>query len=278
MIDLTTRMSRPPLKSSNPFEFEEEDDFVYVPKEDGKTPFDDKRQRMQHMVHASEDRQLESTQRALASIYESEAMGTATAEELLRQKEVLNNIERKTDEINSTLTVSQRHINNIKSVFGGVKNWWQGKKDTTQSQAERREASPLDKFVKKDNAETGSSGGQAGGDSYESGGESGYGGRGVRDADLDSRFMAGASSSQYRPSGSGLQYVQPITRSAREEELDRNLGMMSDGMGRLKMLALGLGGEIEAQNEQLDRITPKVDRSNDLLENQNRQMGRILKR
>lgn len=272
-------MSRPPLKSSNPFEFEEEEeDFVYVPKEDGKTPFDDKRQRMQQMVHASEDRQLESTQRALASIYESEAMGTATAEELLRQKEVLNNIERKTDEINSTLTVSQRHINNIKSVFGGVKNWWQGKKDTTQPQAEGREASPLDKFVKKDNAETGSSGGQAGGDSYGSGGESSYGVRGVRDADLDSRFMAGASSSQYRPSGSGLQYVQPITRSAREEELDKNLGMMSDGMGRLKMLAMGLGEEIEAQNEQLDRITPKVDRSNDLLENQNRQMGRILKR
>lgn len=103
----------------------------------------------------------------------------------------------------------------------------------------------------------------------------------MRDADLDSRFMAGSSHYQAPASGSrsgSLQYVQPITRSAREEELDRNLGMMSDGMSRLKDLALGLGDEIEAHNEQLGRITPKVDRSNDLLENQNRQMGRILKR
>lgn len=120
-------MARYTSGGSNPFE-EEENDFVYVPKDEGKSPFESRRQQMSRMIDASEDRQLESTQRALASIYDSESMGTATAEELLRQREVLNNIEKKTDEVNSTLTVSQRHLNNIKSVFGGIKNWWAGKK------------------------------------------------------------------------------------------------------------------------------------------------------
>ena len=33
---------------------------------------------------------------------------------------------------------------------------------------------------------------------------------------------------------------------------------MSDGMSRLKGLALGLGDEIEAQNDQIDRINREV--------------------
>ena len=57
-----------------------------------------------------------------------------------------------------------------------------------------------------------------------------------------------------------------------------NAGMMSDGLGRLKDLARGLGDEIDAQNADLDRIDPKVNKSNDLLEWQNRQMNKILKK
>lgn len=53
---------------------------------------------------------------------------------------------------------------------------------------------------------------------------------------------------------------------------------MSDGLGRLKNLAMGLGDEIEQQSESLDRVNPKVSRANDLLEHQNTQMNRILKR
>ena len=33
---------------------------------------------------------------------------------------------------------------------------------------------------------------------------------------------------------------------------------MSDGMSRLKGLAQGLGSEIQSQNEQIERINPKV--------------------
>lgn len=51
---------------------------------------------------------------------------------------------------------------------------------------------------------------------------------------------------------------------------------MSDGLGRLKGLAQGLGEEIEQQNAQLDRINPKVQQADMLLDNQNKQMYKIL--
>lgn len=52
--------------------------------------------------------------------------------------------------------------------------------------------------------------------------------------------------------------------------------MMSDGMSKLKMLAMNLGDEIESQNDQLDRINYKVDKNSSLLDNQNAQMRKIL--
>ncbi|XP_076452597.1 synaptosomal-associated protein 29-like [Babylonia areolata] len=264
--------------SSNPFE-DEEDDFEHVPYSGkGGSPFDDRRQQLSRMVDESEDRQLESTQRAIASLYESEAMGNATAEELLRQREVITNISKKTDEINTTLTASQRHINNIKSVFGGIKNWWTAKKEAPQSSSGQQKTSSLDTIVKK-NQEAGASGCQPSGSS--SSGQ-GWGSASYGDGDLDSRFASasrsGVGSRGGASSSSSLQYVQPITHSAREEELDRNLGMMSDGLGRLKLLAQGLGDEIEQQNDMLTTVIPKVEEADTRLELQNRQMNRILKR
>jgi synaptosomal-associated protein 29 len=53
---------------------------------------------------------------------------------------------------------------------------------------------------------------------------------------------------------------------------------MSLGMSRLKNLAMGLGDEIESQNDQLDRINTKVERADTKVRDQNRQMNRILKK
>jgi synaptosomal-associated protein 29 len=44
----------------------------------------------------------------------------------VHQGEQLDNIEQKTDKINADMRTSQRHLNSIKSVFGGIKNWWKG--------------------------------------------------------------------------------------------------------------------------------------------------------
>jgi hypothetical protein len=144
-------------------------------------------------------------------------------QELLRQREVITNIEQKTDEINTTLTTSQRHLNNIKSVFGGIKNWWGNKKDTPAPPPEQKRGSSLDNIVRRSTETSEGASGRSWGD-----GEVGVG---LSDRDLDSRFLSHAP--QRNPGGGGgggygaahsQQYIQPITGSAREEELNRNLG------------------------------------------------------
>ena len=130
-------------------------------------------------------------------------------QELLRQREVIQNIEKKTDEINTNLTTSQRHLNNIKSVFGGIKNWWSGKKDSASTSKESQIQSSLDSIAKKSEEGTNRDGAGGGAD--------------LSDRDLDSRFLGRSASPQYGGTSS-LQHVQRVTGSAREEELDRNLG------------------------------------------------------
>lgn len=51
---------------------------------------------------------------------------------------------------------------------------------------------------------------------------------------------------------------------------------MSDGMSRLKGLAQGLNEELRLQNEQLDRMAPRVDSVTDTMTRQNQQMNKLL--
>uniref|UniRef100_A0A0B7AR90 t-SNARE coiled-coil homology domain-containing protein n=1 Tax=Arion vulgaris TaxID=1028688 RepID=A0A0B7AR90_9EUPU len=221
--------------------------------------FDDRLEQLQMKIANSENTQLESTQRALSSIYESEAMGVATAEELLRQAETLDNIENKLDGMQQNMKVSQRHLNNIKSVFGGIKNWWSGDKKVAENTPAPESAnSRLRATIEKTEKSKPDVGGFYDND----------------DNTLDSQFMAGSK----KQGGGQYTMIAPVTRSAREEEIDSNLGLMSDGMSRLKGLAMGLGDEIERQNEQLDRELIKVDRTDQLISHQNTQMKKILKR
>ncbi|XP_059141307.1 synaptosomal-associated protein 29-like [Physella acuta] len=225
---------------------------------DEDNPFEDKRQNLIRQIENSENTQLESTQRALASLYDSEAMGIATAEELIRQGETLNNIETKTEGMQQNLKTSQRHLNNIKSVFGGIKNWWSSDKKAAAKPAEADANTRLRTTV----------------ESIEKTKPDVSGFYNDEDDEINAKFMAGARKTQTTGQYS---MISPITRSAREEEVDQNLALMSDGMSRLKNLAMGLGDEIERQNEQLDRINIKVDKTDELLGHQNTQMRKILK-
>lgn len=252
---------------SNPFYTDEDDkgSFGSNPYHSGPStsgnPFesegDNRRNQILSQIHESEDRQLESTRRMLMSIDESERIGVSTAEELLRQGEQLDNIERKTTEMNQEMTTTQKHLNNIKSVFGGVKNWWSGRKPAKPTTPPEPKESKLrdtvqnskNNFQERQNLDT-----------------SGFGS--LEDDDLDQQFMA----------GSRKQMIKPVTNSAREKEIDANLGLMSDGISKLKNLAIGLGDEIERQNVQIDtRIAPEMDKLNLNLDNQNKQMKKIIR-
>ncbi|ESO82215.1 hypothetical protein LOTGIDRAFT_237114 [Lottia gigantea] len=270
-------MSRYP-KNSNPFEDDDEiDDFTFVNKPNssagsGKTgygrreeDYGSRQRQLWDEASASEDRQMDSTRRALASIHQSEEIGIATAEELVRQGEVLDNIETKTGGINQNLKSTQKHLNSIKSVFGGFKNWWNGT-DSTGPKEPVESTRKLKQTVEREKEYTAQSSSLTG-SKLRSGDVSGFY---DTENDLDSKFLAGSRHGNER-------MFEPVTNSAREQEIDENLGLMSSGMARLKVLAMDMGGEIDSQNEQLDRIDRKVVIADSNIQNQNKQMRKILK-
>ncbi|KAK3753328.1 hypothetical protein QZH41_015279 [Actinostola sp. cb2023] len=53
-----------------------------------------------------------------------------------------------------------------------------------------------------------------------------------------------------------------ITNDDREDEMDENLGQVSNIIGNLKSMAVDMGNEIDTQNRQLERINAKAE-SND---------------
>ena len=130
-------------------------------------------------------------------------------QELLHQKEQLNNIEKKTTQINQDLKVSQKHITGIKSIFGGIKNWWNGDKDKDpQPKPPEPKPSRLQDTLEKTSGSRPHPGERLRTED----------GRGFYDDDVsDDRFMKGARKQQ-------TQYIIPVTHSRKEQQLNENLG------------------------------------------------------
>lgn len=87
------------------------------------------RQAFQEKRNEIEQRTLQSSNRSIGLLLETEKVGNATAEELMKQREQLEKTTKQLDDINSTLRFSQKHLNGLKSVFGGLKNYLSGQKD-----------------------------------------------------------------------------------------------------------------------------------------------------
>lgn len=137
------------VKSTNPFDYDqsknpfdednEVDDETFLrnsrrPKPNNDRPqqnFDDQLQSYQERKRVIEDRTIKSTENSLSLLRDSESIGIATAEELMRQREKLEKTDRQLDDINATLRFSQKHINGIKSVFSSLKNYMAGKNDAS---------------------------------------------------------------------------------------------------------------------------------------------------
>jgi len=248
-----------------------------------KNPFDDDADdnllRMRAQISHHEDACLESTKRALASIADSEKTGIATAEELMAQREQLERVDQRLDETQTTLKSSQRSLNGIKSVWGGFANMFKKKEAVIPPSPVRSQAMPPTKLKgvveNLDDDEVGSSGrprvmtkrGTDIGGFFADDDNAG-----VNQVSRSSTASSGFSQAQR--SGSQQHFTK---QSARMQEVDENLDMMSDGLGRLKNLAVGLNEEIDAQNDLLDRINDKVMDTDDTLWHQQKQIKRILK-
>ncbi|XP_053658772.1 synaptosomal-associated protein 29 [Anopheles marshallii] len=85
------------------------------------------RQTFEQRRRELEESTLLTSQRCLGVLRETEQVGIATAEELHRQREQLEKTKKQLDEINNSLRFSQKHLNSLKSVFGGLKNYLSGR-------------------------------------------------------------------------------------------------------------------------------------------------------
>ncbi|NWI67463.1 SNP29 protein, partial [Todus mexicanus] len=122
-------MSAPP-RSYNPFaeEDDEEEAAVPWPARAGGAGAEAERQRyLQQEVLRRSAASAASTDRSLSLLYESERIGLAASEELVRQGEALKRTEQMVDKMEQDLKTSQKHINSIKSVWGGLVNYFKAK-------------------------------------------------------------------------------------------------------------------------------------------------------
>lgn len=236
--------------------------------------WEDRRQQLLAERRAIEERTLQSSKVSLGLVYETEKTGIETAEELVRQREQLDNVEEKLDSMNSIMRVSQKHLTSMKSIFGGFKNYFSKTPETNpmvnrnqnnsiSSRPAIHSDSPLSQTI--DSMRNDSNANSARNHPFLS--QRGIDTNGFKlDDDSDQ--------SPYQPK----QESDHISRSRQiDRQLDQNLLELDSGLGRLKHLAIGLGSEIETQNQTLDRITGKAERAEDTLQHQNRQMKRILK-
>ena len=147
-------------------------------------------------------------------------------QELVHQGEQLDNVERKTSQINADMKTTQRHLNSIKSVFGGLKNWWSGRSEEKEKPKEveadrRQESSRLKQVLEQQDDDPK--------DLHPALRAQSEDGRGFyAEDDLDDAFARGPRG-QSSASGFQSEYRQQQTTSSFAEydkQLDKNLGML----------------------------------------------------
>ncbi|XP_025947706.1 synaptosomal-associated protein 29 [Apteryx rowi] len=228
-------MAAPP-RSYNPFAADEDEE-----EADGA-----ERQRyLQREVLRRSAATADSTTRSLALLYESERVGVAASEELVRQGEALKRAEQMVDKMDQDLKTSQRHINSIKSVFGGLVNYFKSKPPESKPEPygtpEYNANSRLKEAMMSSKEQE---------SKYQ---ESHPNLRRLDNSDNDFSRADSVSSVQCDA------YPKNQHLRAYHQKIDNNLDEMSSGLSRLKNLALGLQTEIEEQDDMLDRLTKKVE-------------------
>lgn len=238
-------------RSYNPFDEDEDDDFKPVKWNSEDDPYEspadrrrreeaDRQRSLQQEVMRRAQSTVDSSNRSVGMIYESEKVGVETAEELMRQGEALKRTEKMVDKMEQDLKTSQRHINSIKSIFSGFTNYFRAKPAETPPQngaSDYTASSKLQDAMSKSKEQE---------DQY----EATHPNLLKRDTVDVSRGL-GATSSEY-------QHKNPALRDY-HKKIDNNLDDMSLGLGRLKNLALGLQSEIDEHDDIIGRLTGKVD-------------------
>ncbi|NXC55820.1 SNP29 protein, partial [Aleadryas rufinucha] len=246
-------------RSYNPFAEDEEEDVA--PAGPGGAGGADRQRFLQQEVLRRSAATADSTTRSLSLLYESERIGVAASEELIRQGEALKRTEQMVDKMDQDLKTSQKHINSIKSVWGGLVNYFKAK--PPESKPEQNGAPEYYANSRLKEAMMSSKEQEP---KYQ---ESHPNLRKLDNSDNDFN-KADLVSSVQRDA-----YPKNQQLRAYHQKIDNNLDEMSSGLSRLKSLALGLQTEIEEQDDMLDRLTKKVETLDVNIKNTDRKVRQL---
>lgn len=253
-------------KSHNPFADDDEEEAYEsnvrgVDEDDiGMSDAERSQRHLQQEVMRTAQSAIDSSHRSLGLIYESEKMGVDTAEELMRQGEALKRAEKMVDNMEEDLKTSQRHINGIKSVWGGLVNYFKGKPETKPPPVQPNS------YQASDNLQNALSTSRGNEDKYQ-----------ASHPNLRKLETGGFGASASVDNSPSVQNGHPKNQHLRvaHKTLDDNLDEMSLGLNRLKGLGLGLQSEIESQDDSLDSLLNKVDKMDLKINNTNQQLNNL---
>ena len=234
-------------RGKNPFDSDNEDDDF----EDLSRDPDLARIRQQQDYHRQ--RMVESSNRSLALIYESQDIASNTAADLAKQGEQLKRTERNLDKMEGDLQQSDRHITSLKSIWGTMTNYFRKPLKTNTEAGATTEATAGEEPVSSKDLAA-----QAREDS--------------RDI---SRNMNRIGHHSEVAMSSGSRSVRGTNKD--DEIVDRNLDNMLTGLDFLKNQALSLGETIDEQNVQIERIHDKTGKIDTKIDDQNLKIRKILK-
>lgn len=176
----------------------------------------------------TEEKSLQSTDRSKALLFETEQAAIATAKNLMKQREHLERTETLLDTTQNNLKTSKRHIKCIKSITRSVINSFRKKSNP-------KSLSSNEKKDKGSNNPTGLK----------------------RIVEEGSIFSSNSSqNTAIRAREESRQ--KPLSVS---EQMDENIEEMIPCVSRLKELALGLSGELDSQNNLIDRMQISADKA-----------------
>lgn len=205
--------------------------------EDGEKQSPTDLQEIQLQMNATTDESLESTRRMLAMCEESKDAGIRTLVMLDEQGEQLDRVEEGMDQINQDMRAAEKSLEGMEKCCGLCVLPWKRSKNMDKNSANA--------WGKNDDGTVNTSG---------------------------PRVVVGDGN--LGPQGG---FVTKITNDAREDEMEQNVGEVSNMIGNLRNMAVDMGNEIEGQNKQVDRIHQKAESNKVRIIEANKRANKLLK-
>ncbi|XP_037681685.1 synaptosomal-associated protein 23-like [Choloepus didactylus] len=197
-------------------------------------------------AHQVTNESLETTRRILGLAIESQSTGIKTITRLDEQGEQLNRIEEGMDQINKDMREAEKTLTELNKCCG-----------LCVCPCNRTKNFESDKAYKA------------------TWGDGGYN----SSSNGISKQPSQVTNSQPQQAATGAAsrgYIKHITNNAREDEMEENLAQVGSILGNLKNMALDMGNEIEAQNQQIHRITEKADTNKDRIDIANARAKKLI--